>query len=272
MPTTLTRPAWTTEYEIELFDKVLDQHAPHFPKVRAGEPRLPATEAEWNDFYRYRIAGAAHDLFIVQLAAKAIDRVVDEPEWQLFLSRQIGDDGAHSTATRQRVWELSQQDPTEEIKRQVQWHWDYLGDLPLQNWLGFIAWELHYELHIVAILLLTSRLTQISEPESGKYAAERILPDEFVHRAGVVEWWRQTYDRATPSEKSELSAQLLELDEELQRRRNPYLRDFWQRAHRALGFEGEGFDRVYNAWRREVLAYFLDIPAAQLPQLVSIND
>ncbi|MBV9388905.1 MAG: hypothetical protein JOZ78_20975 [Chroococcidiopsidaceae cyanobacterium CP_BM_ER_R8_30] len=272
MTATLTRPNWTTDHEIELFDKLIDKYAPHLPKTRAGEPRPPANEAEWSNFYRYRIAGAAHDLFIVQLAAKAIDRVIDEPEWQLLLSRQIGDDGAHSAATRQRIWELSGQDPTEEIKQQVQWHWDYLGDLPLRNWLGFIAWELHYELHIVAILLLSSRLTQINEPESGKFATERILPDEFVHRVGVVEWWQQKYDRATPTEKSKLSAQLLQLDEELQRRRNPYLRDFWQRAHRALGFESKGFDVIYDAWRREVLAYFLNIPVAHLPKLVSINN
>ena len=271
MTATLTRPAWTSELEIEIFDQLIAQYTPHLAIERV-ESRSPETEEEWQKFYRYRSAGAAHDLFIVQLAAQAINQIADEPQWQLFLSRQIGDDGAHSIATSQRIRELSGQDPTEDVKKQVQWHWEYLGDLPLQSWVNFIAWELHYELHIVAILLLTSRLTQISEPESGQFAKERILPDEFVHRAGVVEWWRSKYDRATPGEKSELAAQLLELDEELQRRRNPYLRDFWQRAYQGLGFEAEGFELLYDAWRREVLAYFLDIPAAQLPRLVSLKD
>lgn len=271
MTATLTRPAWTTELEIEIFDRLVAQHTPHLALDRV-EPRSPETDEEWHKFYRYRVAGAAHDLFIVQLAAKALDRFVSEPEWQLFLSRQIGDDGAHAIATHKRLQELSGQDPTEEIKLQVKWHWKYLGDLPLQSWVSFIAWELHYELHIVAILLLTSRLTRITDPESGQFAKERILPDEFVHRAGVVDWWRSKFDRATSGEKSELTEALLNIDEELQRRRNPYLRDFWHRAHEGLGFEVEGFELLYDAWRREVLAYLLNIPSAQLPKLVSIKD
>lgn len=273
MALTLIRPDWTTEFEVELFDRLIAQYAPHLPTQRVvDEPRSPATETEWEAFYQYRIGGAAHDLFIVQLIAKVLHQFNDEPEWQLFLSRQIGDDGAHATATRQRVWDLSGQDPTEAIQKQVQWHWEYLGDLPFQGWVGFIAWQLHYELHIVAILLLTSRLTQISESESSRYATERILPDEFVHRLGVVQWWQAKFSHATPAEKSTLSAQLLALDEALQQRRNPYLKDFWQRAQRALGFEIAGFDVIYDAWRRGVLAYFLEIPAEDLPRLVSLND
>lgn len=273
MATTLTHPIWTTNFEIAAFDRLIAEYAPHLPLVKLHEPRPPATEQEWQQFYPYRIAGAAHDLFIVQLCAKAVDRLfADDPDVQLFLSRQIGDDGAHSLDTRQRVHELSGHDPVEAINQQVQWHWNYLGDLPTQSWLGFIAWELHYELHIVAILLLTSRLARINEPDSAKYAYERILPDEFAHRVGVVNWWQRKYAAATAGERSEWAAQLLELDEEIQRRRNLYLKDFWQRAQTALGFEVEGFDIIYDAWRRAVLAYFLEIPAAQLPKLVSIND
>lgn len=271
--TTITRSTWTTDFETATFDRLITQFAPHLPLAKVHEPRPPATEQEWQRFYPYRIAGAAHDLFIVQVCARAIDRLfADKPDVQLFLSRQIGDDGAHSLDTRQRVHQLSGHDPVEAINQQVQWHWEYLGDLPTQNWLAFIAWELHYELHIVATLLLTSRLTRINEPESARYAYERILPDEFAHRLGVVNWWQQHYDQAAPGQRSELAAQLLEFDEEIQRRRNRYLKDFWQRAQTALGFEVEGFDVVYDAWRREVLAYVLEIPAAQLPRLVSLND
>jgi hypothetical protein len=39
------------------------------------------------------------------------------------------------------------------------------------------------------MLLLTSHLSRINEPGSARFAAERILPDEFVHRAGIVRWW-----------------------------------------------------------------------------------
>jgi hypothetical protein len=273
MTTTLARPTWTADFEIEIFDKLIEQFVPQLPKIKLHEPRLPATEPEWQRFYLYRIAGAAHDLFIVQLCAKAIVQLFpNDPDVQLLLSRQIGDDGAHALDTRQRIHQLSGHDPFEAINQQVQWHWNYLEEVPTQSWLGFLAWELHYELHIVAILLLTSRLARINEPESAQYAYERILPDELAHRQTVVNWWWQKYDQASPGEQSEWTAQLLDLDEGIQRRRNLYLQDFWQRAQTALGFGVEGFDVIYDAWRREVLAYFLEIPAAQLPKLVSIND
>ncbi len=273
MTATLVRPAWTTDYEVETFNRLIAQYAPHLPTQKLHDPRPIASAAELENFYPYRVSGAAHDLFIVQLCAKAIDRLfLQDAEVQLFLSRQIGDDGAHALDTYQRVQELSGQDPIEQINQQVQYHWDYLGDAPTRNWIGFLAWQLHYELHIVSTLLLTSRLTRINDPGSASFAAERILPDEFVHRQAVVQWWQRKYDQASLAERSEWSAQLLALDEEIQKRRNPYLKDFWQRAQRALGFEVEGFEVIYDAWRREVLAYFLNIPTEQLPKLVSLND
>lgn len=273
MTTTLTRSTWSLEWEVETFNKLIAKHAPYVPLKKQGEPRLPVTTEEWDNFYRYRIAGAAHDLFIVQITARAIaDLFPDDPDVQLFLSRQLGDDGAHSLHTRQRVLELSGQDPVVEIQQQVQWHWEYLEDIPTHNWLSFLSWELHYELYIVAILLLTSRLTQINEPESALFAGDRILPDEAVHRQDVVTWWRRTYDQLSPAQRPSLIAELVEVDNDIQRRRNSYLRDFWQRAQRALGFEVPEFEAIYDAFRREVLAVLLDLPVDQLPPLVSIKD
>ncbi|NEQ28283.1 MAG: hypothetical protein F6K28_56730, partial [Microcoleus sp. SIO2G3] len=57
MATTLTRPAWTMEYDIEIFNKIIAQYAPHLPAAKRHEPPLPATEQEWQNFYPYRIAG-----------------------------------------------------------------------------------------------------------------------------------------------------------------------------------------------------------------------
>jgi len=271
MTATLTRPAWTTDLEVEIFDKLIDKHAPHLPKTRLSDPRPPATEEELENFCRFRIAGAAHDLFIVQVCAKVIDQIPDL-ELQLFLSRQIGDDGAHAQNTRQRVEALSGHDPIKDIQKQVQKHWDYIGDLPIRNWQGFLAFELHYELHIVALLLLNNRTSKINDPESGKFAKERILPDEAFHRLGVVDWWQRKYDQASPAEKAELVAQALEADEELQRLRNPYLKEHWELTHRAIGAEIVVLPGIYDAWRQEVLSYFLDIPISKLPKLVSVND
>jgi hypothetical protein len=125
MSATLTRPAWTAEFEIETIDKLIARHAPHFPTTRLQEPRTLTTPQEFENFYRFRIAGAAHDLYIVQVSSKVIDQIPD-PELQLFLSRQIGDDGAHAQFTRQRVWELSGHDPIDKIEQEVQKHWDFI--------------------------------------------------------------------------------------------------------------------------------------------------
>ncbi|MEH2448334.1 MAG: hypothetical protein V7K18_21930 [Nostoc sp.] len=84
MTAILTRPGWTTDLELEIFDKLLDKYAPHIPKKRLQEPRSPETDEERENFYRFRVAGAAHDLFIVQVCAKIIDSFAD-PELQLFL-------------------------------------------------------------------------------------------------------------------------------------------------------------------------------------------
>ena len=274
MTAILTRPAWTVDWEIETLDRLIAQHAPNLPTERAEEPRPPATEEEWENFYRFRTAGAAHDLYIVQVCAKAIDRIFpDDLDFQLFLSRQLGDDGAHAQYTRERVQELSGRDPIEDIQKQVQKHWDYMEDLSIRDWLGFIAFELHYELHIVATLILNRRLTRINDPESGNFAVKKILPDEAFHRLGVVDWWQRKYDKASPDEKAELAAKLIEVDEEGQRRRNPYLKNHWEITRLALGYETvEGTQAIYDAWRQEVLSYLLDIPVAKLPKLASIND
>ncbi|QFS49965.1 LLM class flavin-dependent oxidoreductase [Nostoc sphaeroides] len=127
-------------------------------------------------------------------------------------------------------------------------------------------------LHIVALLFINSRTSKINDPDSAKFAAERILPDEAVHRLGVVDWWQRKFDRASPAEKEDLIAQVIEADEEGQRRRNPYLRDHWQLSQKAIGIEIDDLPVLYDTWRQEVLSYFLDIPISRLPKLVSVND
>ncbi|WP_228371302.1 hypothetical protein [Trichormus azollae] len=147
-----------------------------------------------------------------------------------------------------------------------------MGDLPIGNWQGFLAFELHYEMHIVASLLVKSRTSKISDPESAKFSVTRIQPEGAFHRLGVVNWWQRKYDQGSPAEKVDLAAQLLELEQEGQKRRNAYLKEHWQLTHQAIGTDINDLPRIYDAWRREVLAYFLDIPVSQLPQLVSVND
>lgn len=272
MPVTLARPIWTTDFESETINRLIAQHALNLPTQRLAEPRPVSTPDEIETFYRFRISGGAHDLLIVQVIAKAINQIVpDDPHLQLFLSRQLGDDGAHAEHTRQRVWQLSGHDPIAAIQAQAKKHWDYLGDFPLRNWVSFIAWELHYELHIVAASTIRKRLARLTDPVSADFIRDRILPDEFVHRVGVVEWWQSKYDNASPKEKAELAEQLIALDDEGQRRRNDYLHEHWQLTYEALDYQSEGFEILYDAWRKEVLSYLLDIPVARLPKLVSVR-
>ena len=271
MTATLTRPAWTPELEIEIIDKLIAQYAPQFPTTRLHTPRPPIKQEELENFCRFRIGGADHDLYIVQVCGRIIDQI-PEPELQLFLSRQIGDDGAHAQHTRQRIWELTGHDPIAQIQQNVQKHWDFMEDLPHRNWLEFMAFELHYELHIVAQLILNSRTTKINDPETGKFGVEKIIPDEAYHRLGVLAWWQRKYEQASPTQKEEIAAQLLELDEEGQRRRNAYLHEYWEIIHRATGALIQGLPAIYDPGRREVLAYFLDIPVSQLPKLVSVSE
>ena len=53
MTAILTRPAWITDLELEIFDKLLDKYAPHIPKKRClrratptQEPRLSETDED----------------------------------------------------------------------------------------------------------------------------------------------------------------------------------------------------------------------------------
>ncbi|OKH41316.1 hypothetical protein NIES2101_34545 [Calothrix sp. HK-06] len=271
--TTTISPAWSTDYELEIIDNLINNYAPHIP-VKRDVPRAIETK-ELDNFCRFRIRGAAHDLFIVQVCAKAINQIaIDDPELQLFLSHQLGDDGAHAQHTRLRVEALSGYDPIDEIQQQAKKHSRFMGDLPIRDWFGFLAFELHYELHIVASLILNKRLATINDPDSASFAVEKILPDEAFHRLGVVREWQRKYDKASPQEKKEFAAKLIEADEEGQRRRNSYLKEHWEITHRALGYEheAEGIEVIYDAWRREVLAYLLDIPVSQLPKLVSVSE
>jgi hypothetical protein len=147
-----------------------------------------------------------------------------------------------------------------------------MGDLPLRDWQGFLAFELHYEMHIVAYSFMNGITSKISDPKSSDFSKARIKPEEAMHRVGVVNWWQGKYDQVSPAKKADLAAQVLQIDEEAQRRRNPYLKQHWQLAHEAIGTNITDLSVIYDAWRREVLAYFLDVPVSQLPQLVSVND
>ncbi|NBF18221.1 hypothetical protein GV729_23465, partial [Pseudomonas sp. Fl4BN2] len=160
---------------------------------------------------------AAHDLFIVQLASAGLDRLFrNEPDFQLALSRQIGDDGFHAVASRERIRVLSGHDQIERIAREVRHHWDVLGDYPLTSQAAFLAWEFHYEHHILARLQVNRRTSRVLDLANRDFAENRIMPDEEVHRILITEWWHRKLDAASDGEREQLVGQVLEADDKLQ--------------------------------------------------------
>ncbi|BAY08239.1 hypothetical protein [Calothrix sp. NIES-2098] len=274
MTATLSKPTWNAEYETQLLDRLVAEYAPNLPIVDRSQTRPPQTPEEIANVGQYRVFGAAHDLFIVQAIAKAIGPIIDDLHWQLSLSRQLADDGAHALDSLLRAQELLGYDPVDEVNQLIQEQWEGLGDLPIRDWLGFAAFQLHYELHNVGTFLLNGKVGRIKDPQTSSYFAERVLPDEAVHRFAVIDWWKDRYDRASANEKAELASQFLEVDEEFQRRRSPILKKYyWQKAYLSAGIDYiPQVGAIYDAWRREVLAYLLDIPIDQLPKLVSVDD
>ncbi len=235
MTATLTR-TWNIEFEQENLNKLIAKHAPHIPTIRKDGVRPPATEEEKSNFYDYWTATAGHDLFIVQAASKAI-WLIPDPDLHLILSRQIGDDGAHAIAERvlcpnkaplcclespirgkgfwrkpfghirtiafrERIIALTERDPIDDIRKEVERHWEFIGDVPYRNWLGFIAFELHYEHHILPQVVFNKRTSKIGDLELANKSSQRFHDDEAVHRETVANWWRKQFEKASQERKS----------------------------------------------------------------------
>jgi hypothetical protein len=268
----MSRPAYTGALEEVLFNRVAMQYAPNIPLERISPPREPATPEELEatvDFYAW---STAHDLFIVQLASRAIDRLFhDDPDFQLVLARQIGDDGAHAWASRDRITALTGHDQIVRIQKSIAGHWDRVGDIAIGSWQGFLAWELHFEHHILPKVLLRRRTSQVADLAFRTFAEERIVPDEEFHRIKITEWWLRKFDAASPAQRQEWAAQILAADEAIQRAINPYLRDSWGLIERSSRIDITNHDTLYDNFRREILSYHLDIPLAQLPALTGLE-
>jgi hypothetical protein len=251
--------------EKALFDRVAAVHAPHLPPARVDPPRDAQTSEELEGVIDYAVWNAAHDLFIVQLASAGLDRLFrDDPDFQLALSRQIGDDGFHAVASRERIRVLSGHDQIERIAQDVRHHWDVLGDTPLTSWAAFLAWEFHYEHHILARLAVNRRTSRVLDLANRDFAENRIMPDEEVHRILITEWWHRKLDGASPAQREQWTGEVLEADEHLQTLLGDYLRESWALNARAAGIDTRNHAPLYDAWRREILGVLLQRPATSL--------
>lgn len=85
----LARPGYR-DFETETADKLFARLAPHIPSARVDELRPITSKEELENFAQYLIAGAAHDSYMVQICAYAINKLIpDHLHLQLFLSRQL---------------------------------------------------------------------------------------------------------------------------------------------------------------------------------------
>ncbi len=65
---------------------------------------------------------------------------------------------------------------------------------------------------------------------------------------------------------------MIALDDEIQRRLNPYMNSRYQRSAVNLGADIRGKDAVYDNFRREVLARLLDMPPERIGRLTSLAE
>ncbi len=234
--------------------------------------RAAATPAEIEGICDNWIWTAGHDSLIVQAATKALDRLFPDLHQQYFLARQIGDDGFHAEFVRDYVKRVLGYDPIRRINDIVRIHWESLEDLPYRDVHSFFAWELHYELHILSRLYTERRTGQIGDPGIKEFAEERVGPDEEVHRLRILDWWLDYHAAHGPAERAAIAGRVIALDDEIQRRLNPYLNSRYQRSATDLGADIRGKDVVYDNFRREVLARLLGMPPEQIGKLTSLGE
>jgi hypothetical protein len=272
MDIALPQYRWSARIEDDIYRDVVTRFAPHLPLERVVPRRAAATAAEIEGFCDNWIWTAGHDSLIVQAAAKALDRLFPELDQQYFLARQIGDDGFHAEFVRDYVQRVLGYDPIRQINDIVRQHWAALDDLPYRDIHSFFAWELHYELHILSRLHTERRTGQIGDPSIKAFAEERVTPDEEVHRLRILDWWIGYYAALAPAEREAVARRVIALDDEIQRRLNPYLNSRYQRSAENLGADIRGKEAVYDNFRRKVLARLLELAPERIGPLTSLGD
>jgi hypothetical protein len=263
---------WSARIEDDIYRDVVTRFAPQLSLERAAPRRPATTAAEVEGICDNWIWTAGHDSLIVQAASKALDRLFPELDQQYFLARQIGDDGFHAEFVRDYAKRVLGYDPIRQINDIVRQHWRALDDLPYRDIHSFFAWELHYELHILSRLQTERRTGLIGDPSIRQFAEERVTPDEEAHRLRILDWWLGYYGALGLAEREAVARRVIMLDDEIQRRLNPYLNSRYQRSAMNLGADIRGKDAVYDNFRREVLARLLDMPPEGIGRLTSLGD
>jgi hypothetical protein len=171
---------------------------------------------------------------------------------------------------RRAIERLSGRDPILEIKQRAEEQWEIVGDLPRRGLLGFLAFELEYELYVVPDIVLGWKTTKVNDLELHNVGLERFLPDEAFHREFVVTWIRRFLAHLPEPQRQDIVATLLAYDEDFRSKRAPFNRDFRRLGELATRSEPvAGVEAVSEAWHREALAYVLGRPSATLQSVAT---
>lgn len=270
-----SRHGWDASFENALFNEVIAVAAPHLPPSPPGTTREPETAAEIAEVVEFTSRLAAHDTFIVQAVSKAIAHLSFDTDFELKLSRQVGDDGHHAELARHRLATLTGSDQLPVIEAYIDELWQALGDLPYRDIYGFLAFQLHFELHIQGRLKAEGRTARIKygrkPDEVLDYAAGNEADDELVHRINIVDWVKaQLAALPTQEVRRAWIARVIAADDELQRRLNPYLRHRIANAGRAWQSDLTNVTGIYDGYRRRVLSHLLETADDSLPELTSL--
>jgi hypothetical protein len=270
---TYANPRWSLEFEDQALTAAGRAKLPDFPDKASANPRVADTQEEHAALATYYISAASHDLYIVQVVARALAQpYAQDFDLQIILSRQLGDDGFHAGEEKQWADIHHAVDPVAAINARVQDATQRLGDLPYRSLAGFIAFEFHYEVYELARLKLARRTGNLVDPITRSFLENRLVPDEEWHRIQVIEWWFNHLDAQTVEARNSLIQEVIETDNEIQLRLHDYLHEKYRSSHNAFGTQLDFYVDIYDGFRRRTLAALLDTGSENLPALRSLGD
>lgn len=256
--TPLAGTAWTKDWEVATISR-LAVEAGHEIPPQPLPTRPPGPGDESTEYYSCYASVAGLDKFIYESCASGMG-LVEDTEFQLLLTRQIGDDGAHAQRYREVVAKGTGFDPLNSIDDEARYQRELVGDLTGRDLAGFLAFEISYELYTAPEFLILGRTARVSDADLLRSGAERFGPDEFVHRQGVANWWRSLVARLPATEAAELTAQVRSRDELLWQRRNDDITRRSSVAEDATQANYPLIRAIRSAWRDEVHQFLFGEP------------
>jgi hypothetical protein len=251
-----TYPTWNLEFEGHLMDRLIAAHNPRLHRLHT-EVRPPKTAEECKRLGDYFTTVAGLDVFIFESTVLGINLIKD-PAFQLLLTRQISDDGAHAEIMRRRIEHLTGMDPIRQIKERAEQQWEIVGDIPRRGLLGFLAFEIEYEINIVPDIVLGWKTARINDVELHRAGEDRFLPDEAFHRQFIAAWLTDFLSHLSERQRKDIVAGLFAYIQEFRTRRAQFYADYRRQGYEATGGERiEELPAISDAWNYEALAYLL---------------